>query len=231
MLTLEGLRIALGTFRLTADLTIPAGARVALVGPSGGGKSTLLLAIAGFVGLQAGRILWDGRDLTDLTPGSRPVSMLFQDNNLFPHLTVLQNVGLGIAPSLRLSAAEAARARAVLVRVGLSGMEDRKPAALSGGQQSRAALARVLVSDRPLVLLDEPFAALGPALKHEMLDLAAVTLAETGRTFMMVTHDPSDARRIADSVILVADGHAAPPAPTAQLLADPPPALRAYLGA
>ncbi|MCC5974127.1 MAG: ATP-binding cassette domain-containing protein [Rubellimicrobium sp.] len=230
MLTLDGLQIALGAFRLAADLSIPAGARVAVIGPSGGGKSTLLLAIAGFVGLQAGRILWDGRDLTALPPGTRPVSVLFQDNNLFPHLSVLQNVGLGIAPRLRLSPGDAARARAVLMRVGLAGMEDRKPGALSGGQQSRAALARVLVSDRPLVLLDEPFAALGPALKDEMLDLAATTLSETGRTFVMVTHDPSDALRIADSVILVADGRAAPPTPTEQILSDPPPALRSYLG-
>ena len=112
----------------------------------------------------------------------------------------------------------------------MKGLEDRKPGALSGGQQSRAALARVLLQDRPLLLLDEPFAALGPALKVEMLDLVAELAAETGATLLMISHDPDDARRITDLAILVAEGVAHPPRSTADLLDNPPPALKAYLG-
>jgi thiamine transport system ATP-binding protein len=156
--------------------------------------------------------------------------MLFQDNNLFPHLTVAQNVGLGIRPDLRLEEKDRLRVAQALTRVGLEGFETRKPAALSGGQQGRVALARVLVQRRPLILLDEPFAALGPALKAEMLDLVANLAAEIGATVLIVSHDPADARRIASQVILVADGMAYPPQPTAALLDNPPPALSAYLG-
>lgn len=230
MLTLDGVHLRQGSFDLRADLSVDTGAAVALIGPSGSGKSTLLAAIAGFLQPVAGRIWWDGLDLTELSPGIRPVSILFQDNNLFPHLTIGQNVGLALGPRLRLSTDERTRVAAVLAQVGLAELSDRKPGALSGGQQSRAALARVLLSDRPLVLLDEPFAALGPALKDEMLDLAATMMRDGGRTLIMVTHEPADAARIANRVIVVAGGVAAPPMSTDAILADPPPALRAYLG-
>jgi len=230
MLTLENVMIRQGDFALSADLSIEAGARVAVIGPSGAGKSTFLALIAGFLAPDSGRILWTGRDMTGDAPGARPVAMVFQDNNLFPHLTVAQNVGLGIRPDLRLGPEEKARVEEALGRVGLGGYGGRKPAALSGGQQSRAALARVLVQDRPFVLLDEPFAALGPALKAEMLDLLQEVLETTGAGLLMVSHDPDDARRIAPQTILVADGRADAPMPTDALLDDPPPVLRAYLG-
>ena len=230
MLTLEGVVLAQDAFRLTADWSVPAGARVAIIGPSGAGKSTLLSAIAGFFAPVSGRISWDGRDLGPLSPGDRPVSMLFQDQNLFPHLTIAQNLGLGIAPNLRLSPADHARIAEALRRVGLQGFGTRKPSQLSGGQQSRAALARALLRARPVLLLDEPFAALGPALKDDMLDLVAEVAAETGALVLMVTHDPADAQRFADVTVLVAEGRAEPPKPTAALFADPPPALQTYLG-
>ena len=230
MLRLDRLELQVGQFRLSADLDVPRGASVAVMGPSGGGKSTLLSAIAGFLTPEGGRVLWEKRDLGPLPPGERPVGVLFQDNNLFPHLSALQNVALGIRPSLRPRPQDRARAEAALARVGLAGMGERRPAQLSGGQQGRAALARLLVQDRPVVLMDEPFAALGPALKAEMLALTREVLAGRGATLLMVTHDPADARAIAESVIVVAEGRAAPPVPTEALLADPPPALRAYLG-
>lgn len=230
MLRLEGLDIRQGSFALAADLTVEQGRKVAVIGPSGAGKSTILNAIGGFIPLTAGRVICAGQDITDATPGARPIAMLFQDHNLFPHLSVRQNVGLGLRPNLRLTAQDQAQVEAAIARVGLHGMEARKPAALSGGQQSRAALARVLVQDRPLVLLDEPFAALGPALRHEMLDLVGALMAETGGTLLMVTHAPEDVARIADDVIFVEGGRAAAPAPAADLMANPPPALRAYLG-
>ncbi len=230
MLRFDGVEIVQGDFRLTADFTIRTGERVAVIGPSGAGKSTLLSVIAGFFAQSAGRILWDGRDIGPLPPGARPLSILFQDQNLFPHLTAGQNVALGLRPDLRLSGEDQARVSAALARVGLAGMEDRRPGTLSGGQQGRVALARVLLRARPLMLLDEPFSALGPALKVEMLDLVAEIAADTGATVLMVSHDPEDALRVAGQTVLVADGIAHAPRPTAALLADPPPALAAYLG-
>ena len=230
MLRLEGVAVRLGEFRLTADLAVPKGALCAVIGPSGSGKSTLLNTIAGFLAPEAGRITWEGADLADLPPGERPVSVIFQDQNLFPHLTVAQNVGLGLRPTLKLSPEERARVEAALGRVGLAGLGARRPAALSGGQQSRVALARMLLMARPVVLLDEPFSALGPALKAEMLDLVAELARETGATCLIITHEPADARRIASHVILVDEGLAAPPVETAELFANPPEALRRYLG-
>ncbi|MBL3585505.1 ATP-binding cassette domain-containing protein [Rhodovulum sulfidophilum] len=230
MLNLEGLAIRQGNFVLEADLTVAPGRIVALLGPSGAGKSTLLDSIAGFLAPDRGRVLWQGSDLGPLAPGDRPLSVLFQDNNLFPHLTAARNVGLGLRPDLRLTPAQSRAVEAALDRVGLGGLGERKPAALSGGQRGRVALARMLLRNRPLMLLDEPFAALGPALKAEMLALVAELARETGATVLFVTHDPADARAIADETVLVAEGRAQPPRPTERLLADPPPALRAYLG-
>jgi thiamine transport system ATP-binding protein len=231
MLRLEGVELAQGNFRLRADWEVEPGARVALIGPSGAGKSSLLSAIAGFFPPVGGSVLWNGKDVGQLPPGARPLTILFQDQNLFPHLTLSQNVALGLRPDLRLSGDQLAQVDRALGRVGLSGLGARKPGQLSGGQIGRAALARALLRSRPLLLLDEPFAALGPALKADMLDLVAEVTAETGSTLLMVTHDPADARRIADQTVLVAEGVAHPPAPTEALFADPPPTLRAYLGA
>lgn len=230
MLQLDKLTLAQGAFRLSADWAVPKGATVAIIGPSGAGKSTLLMAIAGFLAPATGRILWDGKDLDNIAPGLRPISVLFQDQNLFPHLTIARNLGLGLNPRLHLSATEWTQIDSVLDRVGLGGMGSRRPAELSGGQQSRAALARALLRARPLLLLDEPFAALGPALKADMLALVAELVAETHATLLMVTHDPEDARRQAALTVLVDDGIAHPPQPTANLFANPPAALRAYLG-
>ena len=230
MLRLEGVRIVQEDFTLAADFGVPEGAIVAVLGPSGAGKSTLLGAISGFVPLSGGRILWKGADIGGLSPGARPLSILFQDNNLFPHLSIADNVALGLRPDLRLSTAQRQRVESALARVGLDGFGNRRPGTLSGGQQGRAALARVLLRARPLLLLDEPFSALGPALRQEMLDLVRAIARESGATVLMVTHEPRDAEAVADSVILVADGSALPPVGTAALMADPPPALRDYLG-
>ncbi len=230
MLELKRLEIRQQSFRLSADFTVSAGRRVAVIGPSGAGKSTLLSVIAGFFAQTSGEVLWDGQLLDGVGPGKRPIAMLFQDGNLFPHLDIARNVGLGISPALRLSAQDRARVEDALARVGLGGMGARLPSALSGGQQSRAALARILVQNRPLLLLDEPFAALGPALRVEMLDLVSALVRETDATLLMVSHDPEDARRIAEEIILVDDGVAHPPEDAAAMLANPPEALRRYLG-
>lgn len=228
MLTFENLELEQGDFRLRGDVTIKPAEITALIGPSGAGKSTLLAAIAGFFAVKSGSIKFSGSRIDTLAVAKRPVSILFQDNNLFPHLTIAQNVGLGLRGTLKLSVAERKKVADVLTDVGLVDLGGRKPAGLSGGQQSRAALARILLAGRPIVLLDEPFAALGPGLKNEMLDLVQSRLA--GRTVVMVTHDPADAKRIAKNVCLVADGFVSEPVCTTAIFANPPQALRDYLG-
>jgi thiamine transport system ATP-binding protein len=230
MLRLDGVQIVQGEFHLSADIEIAQGRKTAVIGPSGAGKSTLLAALSGFAPLQAGRIFWNDQDITNTPPGRRPMSMLFQDNNLFPHLDVTQNVGLGINGDLRLGPRDRAAVEDAINRVGLSSHAKARAGTLSGGQQSRAALARVLVQRRPLVLLDEPFAALGPAMRRDMLYLVAGLISEAGATMLMVTHAPEDARHIAHDVVFVAEGHAHAPRPVAEVLDNPPPALRAYLG-
>lgn len=228
MLTLEGLDIVQDDFRLTADWSVPTGARVAIIGPSGGGKSTLLGAISGFTPAQ-GRVVWDAQVLDGVPPGKRPIAMLFQDQNLFPHLTAAQNVGLALSQR-RLTSDQKSRVDDALSRVGLKGFGDRKPANLSGGQQSRVALARLLLQDRPLWLLDEPFAALGPGLRSEMLALVRQIAEEVGATVLMVTHDPEDARKFAELIVVVDAGIAQAPRPTTDVFENPDEALRQYLG-
>jgi thiamine transport system ATP-binding protein len=227
VLTLEAIRFQQGDFALTADFSVPAGSRTAIIGPSGGGKSTLLALIAGFETPNSGRITWNGQNLTGQLPGARPIATLFQDGNLFPHLDLETNVALGVEPKARPSIAARDQARLALKKVGLEGFETRMPAALSGGQASRAALARTLLTRRPIVLLDEPFAALGPAMRREMLGLVKTLLPEA--TILTVTHDPDDARAFGDQTIFVVKGRVASPRQTDAFFADPDPDLQAYL--
>ncbi|MGB3901169.1 MAG: thiamine ABC transporter ATP-binding protein [Mesorhizobium sp.] len=198
-----------GAAPLDFDVAFAAGRVTAIMGPSGSGKSTLLNLVAGFETPQAGRVLIGGRDVTTDPPSRRPVSMVFQENNLFAHLSVEDNVGLGRSPSLKLTAADRAAVEEALARTGLAGKQKRLPRELSGGERQRVALARVLVRERPVLLLDEPFASLGPALRHDMLDLVAGLQAERAMTVLFVTHQPEDARRIAEAVVFLEDGKVA----------------------
>jgi thiamine transport system ATP-binding protein len=221
-----------GEARMTFDLDVEAAAIVAVMGPSGSGKSTLLNLIAGFETPSSGRVLIGGADVTRLPPAARPVSMVFQENNLFAHLDVAGNVGLGRSPALRLSAKDRADVAAALARTGLAGKEKRLPAALSGGERQRVALARVLVRERPVLLLDEPFASLGPALRAEMLELVRALHAAQGMTVLMVTHNPDDARAIAGRIAFIEDGRVAACEKTERMFsAAAPAAFRAYVGA
>lgn len=226
MLRLENVTLERGRFSLSANLAVEGPGVTAVIGPSGGGKSTFLALIAGFLLPDAGDILWQSRSIARLLPGERPVATLFQDNNLFPHLDVLTNVALGVSPTGKVNATARDKVSDVLSRVGLAGFERRMPSELSGGQQGRVALARILLTERPIVLMDEPFSALGPAQRRDMLSFVCDLLADA--TVLMVTHDPEDAR-IARDTILVADGEVRPPQDTKDLFQNPPPALEAYL--
>jgi thiamine transport system ATP-binding protein len=229
MLTLDELRFSQDGFTLSLAGRIAPRERVALLGPSGSGKSTLLSLIAGFEWPEVGRILWEDREITRASVADRPVSILFQDGNLFQHLTVFENVALGVRPDLRLSAAEHRRVDESLGLVGLTGFGPRKPAALSGGQQARVALARMLLRDRPLALLDEPFAALDPGLKTEMLAQVADLCAARGLTLLMACHDLRDAERLCDRLWLLEEGRMILDLPTAGLRQGAPAALRSWL--
>ncbi|MFZ1815797.1 MAG: thiamine ABC transporter ATP-binding protein [Rhizobiaceae bacterium] len=192
------------TFRFS--LTVEAGQIMAIIGPSGSGKSTLLDMVAGFIVPASGFVRIGGQDMAGLEPEERPVSMMFQDNNLFSHLSVADNAGLALSSSLKLDAGQREAVREALARTGLEGKEARLPYELSGGERQRAALARTLLMDRPVLLLDEPFASLGPALRAEMLALVTALHAERRMTILLVTHQPEDARMLSDRIALVVDG-------------------------
>jgi thiamine transport system ATP-binding protein len=215
---------------MTFDLRVAAGECVAIIGPSGAGKSTLLALIAGFEQPESGRILIDNRDMAGEIPARRPVTSLFQEHNLFAHLSLADNVGLGLDPGLALSAAQRAAVAEALAQVGLSGLEARRPGQLSGGERQRAALARSLVRNKPLLLLDEPFAALGPAQRREMLDLVNSLALSRGFTVMFVSHQPEDARHAAGRTIFIEAGRILADGPTAALFTAPTGPLAEYLG-
>ncbi|MEB8195775.1 thiamine ABC transporter ATP-binding protein ThiQ [Raoultella terrigena] len=190
-------------------LSVQLGERIAVLGPSGAGKSTLLNLIAGFLPPASGSIVIDGEPHTATPPARRPVSMLFQENNLFNHLTIRQNIGLGMHPGLKLSAGQNASLLAIAEQMGIDSLLERLPGELSGGQRQRAALARCLVREQPVLLLDEPFSALDPALRQEMLILVAEVCQRRSLTLLMVSHSVEDAARIAPRSLVVADGRIA----------------------
>lgn len=229
MLHLENIRVQQGTFTLSAHLSVPEGARVALMGASGSGKSTLLSTLSGFLWPDEGRVSMQGKDVTKWPVADRPVSILFQDGNLFPHLNAFDNIALGIAPNLRLSPADKSRVEGALKKVDLDGMAGRMPAELSGGQQSRVALARMLLRDKPLALLDEPFSALDPGLRREMLGLVRTLCDETGQTLVMATHDLRDAERLCDRVLLLEGGEVVLNADLGAAISDKAPALQPWM--
>ena len=188
------------------DLHIKMGERVAVVGASGAGKSTLLNLIAGFEYADSGESWLNGKNHSKNPPHLRPVSMLFQENNLFMHLTVQQNIALGLQPNLKLNPQQNEQVKQVADAVGLGEFLTRLPTQLSGGQKQRIALARCLLRDQPILLLDEPFSALDPSLRQEMLQLLQQLCVQKNLTVLLVTHQPDELQGYVDRILTVENG-------------------------
>jgi ABC-type Fe3+/spermidine/putrescine transport system ATPase subunit len=188
------------------SLAVEDGEFMALLGPSGCGKTTLLRLIAGFMLPDAGRIFSTGRDISDLPPYRRRFGVVFQNYALFPHMTVLENVGYGLKVRGRGRAQASAQARAALDRVGLRHAEDRFPAQLSGGQQQRVALARAIVIEPELLLLDEPLSALDKNLREEMQVELRLLQQRIGIATVFVTHDQEEAMTLSDRIAVMRAG-------------------------
>ncbi|QIS39769.1 ABC transporter ATP-binding protein [Clavibacter capsici] len=223
-------------FRLDVRLRVAAGSVTAVVGPNGAGKSTLLRALAGLVPLTAGRVTLDGRVLEDadgsaarIPAEGRGIGVVFQDHLLFPHLSALANVAFGPRAHGVARADAEGRARALLERLGIVHLADRRPAALSGGQSQRVALARALVLEPPLLLLDEPMAALDAGTRLDVRDLLADELRRFGGAAVLVTHDPVDALALADRIHVLEDGRPVQEGAPAEVAARPATAYVARL--
>lgn len=208
------------------DVAWTAGDGVAvLFGPSGAGKTLTLQCLAGLLRPDAGRIVVDGRVLfdaaagIDLPPQARRVGYVFQGYALFPHLSVADNVGFGLRHAPR--AQRAAKTAAVLERLGLTALADRLPRELSGGQRQRVALGRALAIDPALLLLDEPLSALDAPLRRALRDELRALLATLGTAAVVVTHDFTEAYRLADRIVVYDAGRVVQSAPRSELLWQP----------
>src|SRR3569833_3519092 len=201
MLVLEDVTFAYpgGTSYRFAMIAEP-GQITAIRGQSGAGKSTLLDLIAGFLQPASGHVRIDGQDVTALPPEQRPVSILFQSETLFEHLSAARNVALGLPKPA------AARVQAALAEVGLAGLGPQRAATLSGGQKQRVALARTLLRDRPVLLLDEPFSALDDDTRAATRTLVRDLTVKHGWATLLVTHHADDIAAIADRVYLLEGG-------------------------
>ncbi|TMG95858.1 MAG: ATP-binding cassette domain-containing protein [Betaproteobacteria bacterium] len=207
-LALQGVRIALGTHRLVPplDFVVAPGERVTVMGPSGSGKSTLLAFIAGTLDAAftaEGRVSIDGDDVTDLAPERRRVGILFQDDLLFPHLSVGENLAFALTPALRSRDARRAAIARALDEAELLNFAGRDPATLSGGQRARVALMRTLLAEPRALLLDEPFNKLDSQLRHDFRRFVFDHASTRGLPILLVTHDAVDADAAGGRVIML----------------------------
>jgi putative thiamine transport system ATP-binding protein len=205
-ITLENVSIRLKDAVLVPPLsaTVAPGEVLTVMGPSGSGKSTLLAFIGGFldpVFEAKGQVLLGDRDVTALPAEARGIGILFQDDLLFPHLSVGSNLAFGLSPAVRGRSLRRERVAAALASAGLAGFEDRDPATLSGGQRARASLMRSLLAEPKALLLDEPFSKLDQALREEFRAFLFAYLADRQLPMILVTHDPADAQAAGGRVI------------------------------
>jgi len=197
--------VARGNTRIAATFDVAPGHPLAVIGPNGAGKSTVLAAIAGLVPLESGRVSIGARAVDGLPPERRRIGVVFQDYVLFPHLSVRDNVAFA-ARMRGPRAAARATAEPWLERYGLTGLADRLPAELSGGQAQRVALARALAAEPEVLLLDEPMSALDVEVRADMRTELARHVREFGGATVLVTHSPADAAALADSVLVLEAG-------------------------
>ncbi len=203
------------------DLLVPRGTLTTILGPSGCGKTTTLRMIAGLDAPTGGQILIDGRDVTTLGPAERNVSMVFQSYALFPHMTVLGNVGYGLSVSGVSKEETQRRARAALESVGLTGYDERLPSELSGGQQQRVAVARALVLEPSVLLFDEPLSNLDARLRRSMREEIRALQQRLKLTVAYVTHDQSEALAVSDQIVVMDAGLIAQAGTPEQLYEQP----------
>ena len=208
LLRIRGLGARFGTVEAIKplDLDVNDGEFLTILGPSGSGKTTLLRTIAGFQPPSAGRIEFDGKDIADLPINRRPFNTVFQDYALFPHMTVRENVGFGLRVRGTAKAQLNVRVDAALGIVGLEEFDARYPSQLSGGQQQRTALARAMICEPRLILLDEPLAALDAALRRQMQNFLKTLQRQSGITFLFVTHVQSEAITMSDRICVMRSG-------------------------
>ncbi|CUB02987.1 thiamine ABC transporter ATP-binding protein [Marinomonas fungiae] len=192
-----------------------------ILGASGGGKSTLLALLGGYIEGQ-GSIQFEGQELLSLAPYERPITTLFQSDNLFPQLSVWDNIAIGLSPSRSLSDEQKHKVHWALEQVQLQVYADKFPDQLSGGQAQRVAIARVLVRKKPILLLDEPFSALDPKLRSDMLHLIKDLTHRYQWTTLMVTHSPADAMLLGGQALLLEEGRVVVQA-DAKILSEIPP--------
>ena len=213
------------------NLNVHQGEILSIIGASGSGKTTLLNLIAGFIPAESGQILLDGADISQLPVSERPVTTVFQAHNLFPHLDAYTNIAIGIKPSLKLNRDEKNRIRDALNSVGLSELGQRLPSQLSGGQQQRVALARALVREQKILLLDEPLAALGPAMREDIIMLIKKMVAEKNMAALFVSHQPDDARKASNRCAFINHGKVLETGDCSELLNQSKhPEIKHYLG-
>ncbi|HTU06753.1 MAG TPA: ABC transporter ATP-binding protein [Trebonia sp.] len=206
------IRLRLSRLNLDAAFTVAAGEVVALLGPNGSGKSTILRALTGLLPLAGGRVVLDGTVLEDpaervmVAPEKRPIALMFQDYLLFPHMNAVENVAFGLRCQGVDKKTARERAATTLGRLELGEVAEAKPGAMSGGQQQRVAMARALVTDPKLLLLDEPLAALDVSIKTNVRRLLRDVLSKSSAANMLVTHDVLDAVALSDRMIVIENG-------------------------
>ncbi len=226
MLDVDAVSLRIGERTLLSEIsfTLEKGSSLALLGPSGGGKTTLLRLIMGFLAPGGGALSWSGRGLShagriQVPTERRRFGMVFQEAALFPHLNVAENVAFGLNRLDR--AARKARADEWLARLGLEPLRRRPVQALSGGERQRVALARAFAAQPDLLLLDEPFSNLDRLVRTELLEALRTVLDDTHTTSILVTHDVRDAVDFGSDLLLIAEGRVQRQGSIAQVLADP----------
>jgi molybdate transport system ATP-binding protein len=221
------IQLQLSRLNLNIAFTVAAGEVVALLGPNGSGKSTILRALMGLLPLSGGRVALDGTVLEDpaekvkVAPENRPIGLMFQDYLLFPHMTAVENVAFGLRAKGTDKKAARERASQTMARLGLDGLAEAKPGAMSGGQQQRVAMARALVTDPKLLLLDEPLAALDVSTKTDVRRLLRQVLRQSSAANVLVTHDLLDAVALGDRMVVIQDGKIAQTGTPAEVTARP----------